>query len=417
MLPENSLARVGILFESVSSASPLQIINSARGLVQPIFLLKNVHHHDKKQLNILKKRFVVEKVENASLDEIAKICKNLNLCGLLTFSDSQVENVSMICEKNGYASLSIKAGKALQNKFIQRQALEGMDNSVHYCLFDDWIATPSLRKKIGHPVIAKPCQGAGSKWTRLLYSVEDAKLFKQKVPQNLCFLIEEYLKGSSNYSNGFEIGDYISVEGAHYNGSYFPVGITGKLPISDNFSETGMFFPYKLTQELEFEVIKQCREASDYLGIMNGITHIEIKLTDNGPRIIEVNGRMGGYVYDLVKKQTGIDLISIAFQIAINEKINVPENSEIKKPKLVFQKFIIPEIYHRCILKKINFLLPNEKFQLELIKQEGDILDPLLGSYNNIGIIHGEAKDIKELIQINKNLQNFIKIEVEVKHG
>ena len=178
-----------------------------------------------------------------------------------------------------------------------------------------------------------------------------------------------------------------------------------------------MFFPYKLTQELEFEVIKQCREASDYLGIMNGITHIEIKLTDNGPRIIEVNGRMGGYVYDLVKKQTGIDLISIAFQIAINEKINVPENSEIKKPKLVFQKFIIPEIYHRCILKKINFLLPNEKFQLELIKQEGDILDPLLGSYNNIGIIHGEAKDIKELIQINKNLQNFIKIEVEVKHG
>lgn len=54
MLSENSLPRVGILFESVSSASPLQIINSARGLVQPIFLLKNVHHHDKKQLNILK---------------------------------------------------------------------------------------------------------------------------------------------------------------------------------------------------------------------------------------------------------------------------------------------------------------------------------------------------------------------------
>lgn len=415
MLSENNLPKVGVLFESVSSASPLQIVNSSRGLAQPIFLLRNVHHYDEKQLNILRRRFIVENVENKSLDEIAKTCENLNLRGLLTFSDSQVDNVSIICKKNGYTSLSTKNEKFLQNKYIQRQALEGMDNSVRYCLFDDWIVNPILREKIGYPVIAKPCRGAGSKWTRLIHSVEEAKSFKQKVPSNLCFLIEEYLKGSSNYSNEFEIGDYISVEGVHSNGSYFPVGITGKLPISDNFSETGMFFPYKLSQELEFEVIKQCREASEHLGIMNGITHIEIKLTDDGPRIIEVNGRMGGYIYDLVKKQTGIDLISIAFQIAINEKFDVPD-SKIQKSKLVFQKFIIPEISHRCILKKINFLLKNENLRLELIKQEGDILDPLLGSYNNIGVIHGEAKDVKDLIQINKNLQNFIKIEVKVKY-
>ena len=326
-----------------------------------------------------------------------------------------MENVSIICEKNKYTSLSEKAGKALQDKYIQRQTLEKIDNSVNYCIFEDWIKNSKLREKIGYPAIIKPCRGSGSKWTKLINSVEEAKAFKKKVPSNLCFLVEEYLEGSSYLSKEFKIGDYISVEGIHINGSYFPIGITGKLPISDNFSETGMFFPYILEKELEYEVLKQCREASEYLEIYSGITHIEIKLTDSGPRIIEVNGRMGGYVYDLVKKQTGIDLISIAFKIAINEKFDFI-NNQIQKSKVAFQKFVIPEISDTCKLKGIDFLFPNESYRLELIKQEGDILDPLLGSYNNIGIIHGEAKDIEDLIQINRSLENFIKIEVEEVH-
>ena len=411
----SNLPKVGILFESVSSASPLQIINSSRGLAQPIFLLRNIHFSDKKQFDILKKRFIVEDVNNRSLDEIAETCKSFNLCGLLTFSDSQVENVSVISEKNGYVSSSIGGGKNLNDKYIQRQALEGMDKSVRYCLFDDWIKNETLREKIGYPVIVKPCRGAGSKWTKLINSVEEARLFKQNVPSNLNLLIEEYLKGSSNYSNEFKIGDYISVEGAHSNQEYFPIGITGKFPISDNFSETGMFFPYRLNQKLESEIITQCKEASKRLGIVNGITHIEIKLTDDGPRIIEVNGRMGGYVYELVKKQTNIDLISTAFQIVINSKFDIPY-SNIKTSKLVFQKFIIPKVDHRCIFKRVIFSLLDESFRLELIKQSGEIIDPLFGSYNNIGVIHGEATDIKDLVQINKYLQSFIEIEIEEKY-
>lgn len=412
MVFESSLPRVGVLFKSVSSVSPLQIVSSSREIVQPVFLVDDVHQFDKKQLDILKKKFVVENIKNKEINEIAERCIDLELHGLVTFSESEVENVAIICEKNGYISFSPKTGKYLQEKYLQRQALKGMHNSVRCCFFNKWLHDSILRKKIGFPVVIKPCRGAGSKWTKLVYSSEEAKEFEKKIPTNMSFVVEEYLKGEANQCNNFEIGDYISVEGIHSNGLYLPVGITGKLPISNNFSETGMFFPYKLNQKLECEVIKQCQEASKRLKITNGITHIEIKLTDRGPRIIEVNGRLGGYIYDLVKQQMGVDLISIAFKIAINCNLDISD-FRIQVPKLAFQKFIIPKINHRCMFKNCRVLSTDKKVRIEFIKRYGDILDPLFGSYNNIGIIYGEAKDIQELIQINKELQNSIVIETE----
>ena len=73
MLSEKSLPKVGILYESVSSASPLQIVNSSRNLAEPVFLYGYVNDYDERQLNVLKKRFTIWKVENRELDQIALI--------------------------------------------------------------------------------------------------------------------------------------------------------------------------------------------------------------------------------------------------------------------------------------------------------------------------------------------------------
>lgn len=48
-------------------------------------------------------------------------------------------------------------------------------------------------------------------------------------------------------------------------------------------------------------VLELAGAALRALGITDGVTHVEIELTSDGPRLIEVNGRMGGYVHALLR--------------------------------------------------------------------------------------------------------------------
>ena len=52
------------------------------------------------------------------------------------------------------------------------------------------------------------------------------------------------------------------------------------------------------------------------LGVRSGITHTEFKLTADGPRLIEVNGRLGGFQHELQQRAAGQDLLELALAVA-----------------------------------------------------------------------------------------------------
>ncbi len=56
----------------------------------------------------------------------------------------------------------------------------------------------------------------------------------------------------------------------------------------------------------------------DALGVRWGVTHAELKLTVSGPRVIEVNGRLGGDVADLCLRALDFDIIAEAGRVALN---------------------------------------------------------------------------------------------------
>jgi hypothetical protein len=57
---------------------------------------------------------------------------------------------------------------------------------------------------------------------------------------------------------------------------------------------------------------------------MSGILHTEIKLTPAGPRVIEVNGRVGGFIPELARQAAGIDLVDVGLRIALGERVELP---------------------------------------------------------------------------------------------
>src|SRR5262249_24487816 len=86
----------------------------------------------------------------------------------------------------------------------------------------------------------------------------------------------------------------------------------------------GHFWPCHLPQAEQAEILDLAQRAVQALGITSGLTHTEIKLTASGPRIIEVNGRLGGWVSALSIASCGVDFVRLAAQIAVDGSVEPP---------------------------------------------------------------------------------------------
>jgi len=62
--------------------------------------------------------------------------------------------------------------------------------------------------------------------------------------------------------------------------------------------------------------------AVDAIGIKDGPSHTEIKVTSEGPKIVEIGARLGGdnITTHLVPLSTGVDMVECCIHIALGEK-------------------------------------------------------------------------------------------------
>jgi hypothetical protein len=128
------------------------------------------------------------------------------------------------------------------------------------------------------------------------------------------FVLEEYLVGETRG----EFGDYVSVETVVARGRSHHVAITGKFPLLPPFRERGHIWPAPITDDERARVLDLVERAGSALGIRTGILHTEIKLTPDGPRIIEVNGRLGGFINELSLHATRMSMTGIAARVALD---------------------------------------------------------------------------------------------------
>lgn len=170
--------------------------------------------------------------------------------------------------------------------------------------------------RIGYPVVLKPTGHAGSVGVIKAEHAHDLPSAythaSRAAGEDLHgseeggVLVEEYLDGPE-----------ISVECVTVRGVTTPVAVTRKqLGPEPHFEEVG--HSVEAGDPLLALAGPVAIAALNALGVANGISHVELRLTDTGPRIVEVNGRLGGdLIPHLVRQATGIDLPRAAADIAL----------------------------------------------------------------------------------------------------
>uniref|UniRef100_A0A4X1T657 Carnosine synthase 1 n=1 Tax=Sus scrofa TaxID=9823 RepID=A0A4X1T657_PIG len=102
--------------------------------------------------------------------------------------------------------------------------------------------------------------------------------------------------------------------------------------VSDNgptrlpgFTETAACMPTGLAPEQEAQLVQAAFRCCLGCGLLDGVFNVELKLTGAGPRLIEINPRMGGfYLRDWILELYGVDLLLAAAMVACGLRPALP---------------------------------------------------------------------------------------------
>lgn len=95
--------------------------------------------------------------------------------------------------------------------------------------------------------------------------------------------------------------------------------VSQELPVPEPvFQAQGMFLPPQHSRREVRELVDLSVSTAQAFGFVTGVLHIEGKCTSDGPRVIEVNARLGGgKVAELVEAVWGVDLVAAQLRSAL----------------------------------------------------------------------------------------------------
>jgi len=346
------------------------------------------------------------KVSTIDVQQVYNVSKSFRPNGIMTLaSDLPIRSVAFACEKLGLPGISIETAYITTNKaeMIKAFSRQGVEHPWFITLnnIDD---IHSKIDKITLPCICKPVDNSGSRGVILIKKLDelyDAVVYSAKHSRVGQVIIEEYL-----------IGEEVSVEIIVVDGIPNVLAVTDKITTgAPYFVEMGHSQPSKFTGTA-LESIKDlaCRAVKS-VGLKNSPAHVEIMVTPNGPKMIELGARLGGdcITSHLVPFSTGIDIIMETIKLSLGEK---PEIIPQYQKGSAIRYFNIPT----GIIMNIDGIEEARKIvniqEVTIFKQPGDRVDNITCSTDRAGYVISMANSAIEAIQACEDAINQVSFEI-----
>ncbi|WP_086667404.1 ATP-grasp domain-containing protein [Lentzea kentuckyensis] len=378
--------RLAVVYD-LGSATPLEIRSAVGRACDVVFVCDLDLPHVAAAVPVIRQFAEIVDVTGMELDQRIKAVEASTPDGVVTFSEYRLGEASAYTTALGLPGHSPETVAVLTDKLAQRRALAAVQPVGCAVVGDDPAAALAVA---GLPAVLKPRSGAGSLHTTQVDTEDELHAALQAVPDG-DFVLETLLVGDSSVA-GEAWGDYVSVESVHTPAGSRQVCVTGKFPLAEPFRETGMLLPATLSEVDTAAVLALDSAATAALGVRYGITHTEIKLTADGPRVIEVNGRLGGYVPGILRQATGINLVQVAVQIALGLE---PRWQEIRWRGVTYQYFLTP--FESGTVQALEGADEVSGFdgvlKVDVQARPGDVVDWRGGTQAHLGVVHGTAPD------------------------
>jgi argininosuccinate lyase len=276
---------------------------------------------------------VVETNEPDTLLGVAlSLATRRQIDGVLTTCDYYLAATASVGTHLGLPAASPEAMQTANRKDLVRRSLSaaGLPNA-RFAVARGWEEALVSAGRLGYPLVAKPVDLNAGVGVRLVpddAALKDAVAEIRGVVTNTrgqilqrLVLLEEVL-----------IGPEVSVETVTVAGRTTVLAVTDKsVTGAPAFVESGHMVPAPLLSADTAAAADLAVAALDAIGLTHGVSHVEVMLTPDGPRVVEINPRQGGgHIFELVELVTGTNPLDLLVDLALG---TTPEVGTVTTPR------------------------------------------------------------------------------------
>ena len=356
---------------------------------------------------------IPEVISTIDIPAVLEAAKRHSINAIMTLaSDMPMRTVAVVAKKMGLVGISEDTAVKATNKAAMRDALaeKSVPIPAYFRVTDkkEYYDAIESVKAVSEKCIVKPVDNSGSRGIVLLRdfernTIDSAFEYSSLSSRSGDLMVEEYMEGPE-----------VSVETLSVNGICHVIQITDKLTTgAPYFVEMGHSQPSAHSEEIKKRIKEVTVAANHAIGIENGPSHTEIKITKDGPKIVEIGARLGGdnITTFLTPLSTGVDMVECCIKIALGE---IPDLQEKFEKASAIRYF---DVAYGTI-KNITGIEDAKKIsgveQVFVVHDVGEKLDGIKSSVDRAGFVIAQADTAKEAIRICEEAIDTINIEVEL---
>lgn len=345
----------------------------------------------------------------STIDEegIAALAEKLRPDGIMTLAtDLPMRALAVATSRIGLPGISYDTAIKATDKGEMIKAFEA--NNVEHPWFFILKNEEDFKRalpKITYPCVIKPTDNAGNRGVS--YAKDEAELlslygYSHENSHSGDVIIEEYMAGQE-----------VSVEIIVYHGVVHILAVTDKLTQGKPyFVEIGHSEQSQLGTENVARIKDLATRAVKAIGIDNSPAHVEIMLTKDGPKMVELGARMGGgcITTHLVPLSTGIDMIKSVMDMAMGGEPDVT-------PKFDKGSALRHIVGLEGEIESIEGLDAARAYpgvtEVTMLKGVGDKVGYFKNGTDRIGYVIAQGNDAADAVRICEEAMKLIQIKVK----
>jgi biotin carboxylase len=403
------------------SFAPLSIVEAAGDLCRMIWVIDASDPEAASMQRLLRRFGPVIDAAGLTVEEVAALVDEHHPDGVLSMHDSDLVGTARLAAALGRPFHSVRTAIALTDKYEQRTALAaaGLAVPAFATIPADADDTTIARTAAAfrYPAVLKPRRGQASRDTFPIESPAElattiAALRGRPGRLGEEYILEQFVPDPVQPLGGEGFAPFVSVESVVEGGRVAHAAISARTPFRWPFRETGYCTPTAIAPPLQAEILRVAGEAAVALGVTQACLHTEIKLTDDGPVVIEVNGRPGGGMSEMLERASGFSILRAALRLALG--IPVGLDGPVPCSRIGYLLYVFPasDLMRIDAVEGLSELRAvDDVDEIVLVRGPGQLVDWQEGSEAHVFHLAGTTRDHDELRRLIAATTTLVRID------
>ena len=266
---------------------------------------------------------------------------------VLAVYENYILPMSVIAQHWQLPALPVAAAQACTDKYLMRKLFSRAREQISpdFAWVESWDDVVAFASSHELPLILKPANLAKSLLVLKSDSMQELEtnyrhmtekitdIYAQYAPHRQPkIVVEEYMTGHVYSTDAFVDSEgvpHVMPQIVDYQTGY-------EIGYEDNFHYSRLL-PTQLSTQAQKQLLHVAALGCQALGMKSSPAHIEIIMTKNGPRIVEIGARNGGYRERMYRLANGIDLYGCALATALGKSVNIAATKD--EPVAVLELF------------------------------------------------------------------------------